>query len=88
MPAISWVLSLLVLKLTRTRRVSHVDDLLLTDLAAALLAGLTTLARRPRSPTTPTPSHDYQRAFLSAWTPTPAVTCGKISTSPTGVHQI
>ena len=56
MPAISWVLSLLVLKLTRTRRVSHVDDLLLTDLAAALLAGLTTLARRPRSPTTPTPA--------------------------------
>jgi transposase len=27
-PAISWLLTLLVLKLTRTRRVSHVDDLL------------------------------------------------------------
>ena len=37
-PATSWLLSLLALKLTRTRRVSHVDDLLLTDPAAALLA--------------------------------------------------
>ncbi|MQA13358.1 MAG: hypothetical protein GEV09_04055 [Pseudonocardiaceae bacterium] len=34
MPATSWLLSLLALKLTRTRRVSHVDDLLLTDPAA------------------------------------------------------
>src|SRR6266568_2864372 len=38
-PATSWLLSLLALKLTRTRRVSHVDDLL-ADPAAALLAGL------------------------------------------------
>ena len=30
-PATSWLLSLLALKLTRTRRVSHVDDLLLSD---------------------------------------------------------
>ena len=29
-PAVSWLLSLLALKLTRTRRVSHVDDLLLS----------------------------------------------------------
>ena len=36
-PAISWLLSLLALKLTRTRRVSHVDDLL-ADPAAGLLA--------------------------------------------------
>ena len=33
-PAVSWLLSLLALKLTRTRRVSHVDDLLLSDPAA------------------------------------------------------
>src|SRR6266536_719228 len=38
-PAVSWLLSLLALKLTRTRRVSHVDDLL-ADPAAALFAGL------------------------------------------------
>jgi hypothetical protein len=30
-PATGWLLGLLALKLTRTRRVSHVDDLLLTD---------------------------------------------------------
>jgi len=45
-PATSWLLSLLALKLTRTRRVSHVDDLLLTDAAAALLAGLGTLPKK------------------------------------------
>ena len=37
-PAVSWMLSLLALKLTATRRVSHVDDLLIVDPAAALLA--------------------------------------------------
>ncbi len=42
-PATSWLLSLLALKLTATRRVSHVDDLLLVDPAASLLAGLATL---------------------------------------------
>ncbi|MCA1677039.1 MAG: hypothetical protein LC799_34290, partial [Actinobacteria bacterium] len=35
-PAVSWLLSLLALKLTRTRRVSHVEDLLLADPAASL----------------------------------------------------
>jgi hypothetical protein len=44
-PAVSWLLSLLALKLTRTRRVSHVDDLL-ADPAAALLAGLATLPKK------------------------------------------
>ncbi len=44
-PAISWLLSLLALKLTRTRRVSHVDDLL-ADPAAALFAGLAVLPRK------------------------------------------
>jgi hypothetical protein len=46
-PAASWLLSLLALKLTRTRRVSHVDDLL-ADPAAALLAGLTPRRSRAR----------------------------------------
>jgi hypothetical protein len=50
-PAVSWLLSLLALKLTRTRRVSHVDDLL-ADPAAALLAGLAALPRSPPSPIT------------------------------------
>src|SRR6266702_1185835 len=53
-PATSWLLSLLALKLTRTRRVSHVDDLLLADPAAALFAGLTTLPKKTARPTTPT----------------------------------
>ena len=44
-PAVSWLLSLLALKLTRTRRVSHVDDLLLADPAASLFAGLRTADR-------------------------------------------
>src|SRR6266571_3938335 len=41
-PAAGYLLSLLALKLTATRRVSHVDDLL-TDPAPALLAGLSIL---------------------------------------------
>lgn len=44
-PATSWLLSLLALKLTRTRRVSHVDDLLI-DPAAALLSGLAVLPKK------------------------------------------
>src|SRR5712692_7281682 len=39
-PAISWMLSLLALKLTATRRVSRAGDLLIADPAAALLAAL------------------------------------------------
>ena len=66
-PATGWLLSLLALKLTRTRRVSHVDDLLLTDPAAALLAGLATLPKKS-APTDYSyrTSHDHQRAFLAA----------------------
>ncbi|MCA1681679.1 MAG: transposase [Actinobacteria bacterium] len=66
-PATSWLLSLLALKLTRTRRVSHVDDLLLTDPAAALLAGLGTLPKKSAlTDYSYRTSHDHQRAFLAA----------------------
>jgi hypothetical protein len=66
-PAASWLLSLLALKLTRTRRVSHVDDLLLTDPAAALLAGLTTLPKKTAlTDYSYRTSHNHQRAFLTA----------------------
>jgi transposase len=66
-PATSWLLSLLALKLTRTRRVSHVDDLLLTDPAAALLAGLATLPKKSAlTDYSYRTSHDHQRAFLTA----------------------
>jgi hypothetical protein len=44
-PALSWLLSLLALKLTGTRRVSHVDDLL-SDPASALFAGLAVLPKK------------------------------------------
>ena len=44
-PATSWLLSLLALKLTATRRVSHVDDLL-DDPASALFAGLAILPKK------------------------------------------
>ncbi len=66
-PATSWLLSLLALKLTRTRRVSHVDDLLLSDPAAALLAGLATLPKKTAlTDYSYRTSHAHQRAFLAA----------------------
>jgi len=66
-PGTSWLLALLALKLTRTRRVSHVDDLLLTDPAAALLAGLATLPKKTAlTDYSYRTSHDHQRAFLAA----------------------
>ena len=66
-PAASWLLSLLALKLTRTRRVSHVDDLLLSDPAAALLAGLATLPKKSAlTDYSYRTSHDHQRALLAA----------------------
>jgi hypothetical protein len=65
-PATSWLLSLLALKLTRTRRVSHVDDLL-ADPAAALLAGLAVLPEKSAlTDYSYRLSHDHQRAFLAA----------------------
>jgi transposase len=64
-PAVSWLLSLLALKLTRTRRVSHVDDLL-ADPAAALFAGMATLPKKSAlSSYSYRLSHDHQQRFLA-----------------------
>ncbi len=65
-PATGYLLSLLALKLTATRRVSHVDDLLL-DPAPALLAGLSILPKKTAlTDYSYRLSHDHQRAFLAA----------------------
>jgi hypothetical protein len=65
-PAASWLLSLLALKLTATRRVSHVDDLL-TDPAPALLAGLSILPKKTAlTDYSYRLSHDHQLQFLAA----------------------
>jgi transposase-like protein len=64
-PAASWLLSLLALKLTATRRVSHVDDLL-DDPASALFAGLAILPKKSALTSySYRLSHDHQRAFLA-----------------------
>src|SRR6266568_4038765 len=64
-PATCWLLSLLALKLTRTRRVSHVDDLL-ADPAAGLLAGLGVLPKKSALTSySYRLSHDHQRAGLA-----------------------
>jgi transposase len=66
-PAISWLLSLLSLKLAGTRRVSHVDDHLLIDPAAALFAGLSTLPKKTAlTDYSYRLSHEHQRKFLTA----------------------
>ena len=65
-PPVSWLLSLLTLKLTRTRRVSHVDDLL-TDPAAALFAGLAVLPKKSALTSySYRLSHGHQQQFLAA----------------------
>ena len=65
-PAASWLLSLLALKLTATRRVSHVDDLL-ADPAPALLAGLSILPKKTAlTDYSYRLSHDHQQRFLAA----------------------
>ena len=65
-PAACYLLSLLALKLTATRRVSHVDDLL-CDPAPALLAGLSALPKKTAlTACSYRLSHDHQRAFLGA----------------------
>jgi hypothetical protein len=66
-PAVSWLLSLLSLKLTGTRRVSHVDDHLLIDPGAALFAGLSSLPKKTAlTDYSYRLSHDHQRKFLAA----------------------
>jgi transposase len=65
-PAASWLLALLALKLTATRRVSHVDDLL-DDPASALFAGLAILPKKSALTSySYRLSHDHQRKFLAA----------------------
>ncbi len=65
-PAVSWLLSLLALKLTRTRRVSHVDDLL-ADPAAGLFAGMAVLPKKTvLTDYSYRLSHDHQQRFLAA----------------------
>jgi hypothetical protein len=65
-PAVSWLLSLLALKLTGTRRVSHVDDLL-HDPASALFAGLAILPKKSAlTEYSWRLSHDHQHKFLAA----------------------
>jgi len=66
-PAISWILSLLSLKLTGTRRVSHIDDHLIIDPGAALFAGLNVLPKKTvLTDYSYRLAHDHQRRFLSA----------------------
>jgi transposase len=65
-PATAYLLSLLALKLTATRRVSHVDDLL-ADPAPALLAGLSVLPKKSAlTDYSYRLSHDHQLRFLAA----------------------
>ena len=65
-PATSWLLSLLALKLTGTRRVSHVDDLI-TDPASALFAGLAVLPKKSAlTDYSYRLGHDHQQRFLAA----------------------
>jgi transposase-like protein len=65
-PAACWLLGLLALKLTATRRVSHVDDLL-DDPASALFAGLAILPKKSAlTDYSYRLSHDHQRNFLAA----------------------
>ena len=62
----SWLLSLLALKLTGTRRVSHVDDLI-SDPASALFAGLAVLPKKSAlTDYSYRLAHDHQQRFLAA----------------------
>src|SRR6266568_2852982 len=64
-PATSWICSLLALKLTGTRRVSHVDDVL-CDPAAGLFAGLGVLPKKTAlTDYSYRLAHDQQRALLA-----------------------
>ena len=64
--AISWILSLLALKLTATRRVSHVDDLV-CDAGTALFTGLAALPKKTAlTDCSYRLDHDHQLRFLAA----------------------
>lgn len=66
-PAANWLRSLVTLKLTGTWRVSHVDDLMLVDPAAALFAGLVTLPKKTAlTDYSYRTSHNNQHGFLAA----------------------
>ncbi len=65
-PALSSILALLALKLTATRRISHVEDLA-ADPGAALFAGLATLPKKSSlTAYSYRLDHTRQRAFLAA----------------------
>ena len=65
-PAASWLLSLLALKLTGTRRVSHVDDLI-ADPASGLFAGLAVLPKKSAlTDYSCRLSHGHQQKLLAA----------------------
>jgi hypothetical protein len=65
-PPASRILSLLALKLTATRRVSHVDDLI-ADPASALFAGLSVLPKKSAlTDYSYRLGHDHQQRFLAA----------------------
>jgi hypothetical protein len=65
-PAINSILALLALKLTATRRISHVEDLA-ADPGAALFAGLATLPKKSSlTAYSYRLDHTRQRAFLAA----------------------
>jgi transposase len=64
--AVSWILSLLALKLTATRRVSHVDDLV-CDVGTALFTGLAALPKKTAlTDYSYRLGHDHQLRFLAA----------------------
>jgi hypothetical protein len=85
-PATGYLLSLLTLKLTATRRVSHVDDLLL-DPAPALLAGLSILPKKTAlTDYSYRTCHDHQRAFLAALD-TKMITAG-LATSENAIFDL
>ena len=66
-PAVSWLLSLLALKLTRTRRVSHVDDLL-ADPAAPCWPGWRCCQKSALTDYSYRLSHDHQQNSWQRWT--------------------
>ena len=90
-PARSWMLSLLSLKLIRTRRASQVDDLL-SDPTAGLLAGLATPAKKSAlGDYSYRLSHGHQRSFLAALDTTmtsPGLACASEAIVDLAFHAV